>query len=67
MSGLLAHSQSAAATAAGHYFHWGVVQISLANLLIVLVMIAVFLLALLLPFPRPRDEEHRSAVRDDHR
>lgn len=42
------------ALGAGHYLHWGVLSISVANLAIILVMIAVFGLALLLPFPRPR-------------
>ncbi len=36
----------------GHYLHWGVIQISVANLVVILVMIALFVLALLLPFPR---------------
>ncbi|MGZ6792836.1 MAG: hypothetical protein ACXVFV_07770 [Mycobacteriales bacterium] len=35
----------------GHYLHWGVVQISVANLVVVLTMLALFALALLLPFP----------------
>jgi hypothetical protein len=35
----------------GHYVHWGVVQISVANLVVILVMIALFVAALLLPFP----------------
>lgn len=38
----------------GHYLHWGVVQISLANFLVILAMIALFVLALLLPFPGGR-------------
>jgi hypothetical protein len=40
----------------GCYVHWGVVQISVANLVVILVMIALFVAALLLPFPgnRPR-------------
>jgi hypothetical protein len=38
----------------GHYVHWGVVQISVANLIVILVMIAVFVAALLLPFPGTR-------------
>ena len=38
----------------GHYLHWGVVQISVVNLVVVLVMIAVFVAALLLPFPGGR-------------
>jgi hypothetical protein len=36
----------------GHYLHWGFVQISVANLVVILLMIAVFVLAILLPFPR---------------
>ena len=40
----------------GNYVHWGVVQISVANLAVILLMLAVFALALLLPFPgRRRD------------
>jgi len=35
----------------GHYLHWGVFQISLANLIVVLAMVGVFVLALVLPFP----------------
>jgi hypothetical protein len=38
----------------GHYLHWGVVQISVANLVVIAVMVAVFALAVLLPFPRGR-------------
>ena len=36
----------------GHYVHWVVIQISVANLVVIAVMIALFLLAILLPFPR---------------
>jgi hypothetical protein len=36
----------------GHYLHWGVIQISLANLLVIIAMIVVFVAALLLPFPK---------------
>jgi hypothetical protein len=35
----------------GHYLHWGVIQISVANLVLILVMVALFVLALVLPFP----------------
>lgn len=38
----------------GHYLHWGFVQISVANAVVVLTMLAVFALALVLPFPRGR-------------
>ena len=36
----------------GHYIHWGFIQISVANLVVILLMILVFVLAILLPFPR---------------
>ena len=38
----------------GHYLHWGVVQISAANLTVIILMIAVFVVALFLPFPGTR-------------
>ncbi len=42
----------------GHYVHWGFIQLSLANLVLILVMIVVFLLAIFLPFPtRNRDRQ----------
>ena len=37
---------------AGTYLDWGVVHISLANLLVIVLMVVVFFAALLLPFPR---------------
>ena len=47
------------AFAAGKYLSWGVVSISLTNLLIIIGMIVVFVLALVIPFPgdheRPTD------------
>jgi hypothetical protein len=39
----------------GRYVHWGFVQISVANLVVILLMVAVFVLAILLPFPRRKD------------
>jgi hypothetical protein len=39
----------------GHYVHWGVIQISVANLLVIALMIVIFVLALLLPFPGSRN------------
>ena len=42
--------------AAGKYVSWGVVSISLTNLLVILGMIVVFVLALIIPFPRDRGE-----------
>ena len=37
-----------------YVIHWGVIQITLANVIVVLLMIAVFLAAVLLPFPKGR-------------
>jgi hypothetical protein len=37
--------------AAGHYLQWGVLQVSVANLLVILVMVVLFVAALLIPFP----------------
>jgi len=39
----------------GHYLHWGVIQISVANLVVIAVMVIIFIAALLLPFPKGRD------------
>jgi hypothetical protein len=38
---------------AGRYVHWGVIQISLTNLLIIVGMVLLFIAAILVPFPRP--------------
>jgi hypothetical protein len=38
----------------GHYLQWGVIQLSVANLIVIALMIVVFVLALLLPFPNGR-------------
>jgi hypothetical protein len=35
----------------GRYVHWGVVQISVANLVVIGLMIVLFVAAILLPFP----------------
>jgi hypothetical protein len=34
-----------------HYLHWGVIQISMTNFLVIVAMIVVFVLALIVPFP----------------
>jgi hypothetical protein len=36
----------------GYYIHWGFIQMSVANFVVILLMIVVFVLAILLPFPR---------------
>jgi len=35
----------------GRYIHWGVIQISVANAIIIAVMVLLFTLALVVPFP----------------
>jgi len=42
----------------GRYIHWGFIQISVANFVVILLMVVVFVLAILLPFPR-RKRGHR--------
>ena len=44
------------------YLHVGVVQISVASLIVIAAMIVIFVLALLLPFPHGRDD----AQEDSH-
>jgi len=39
------------------YLHWGWLQISVTNLLIILSMVAIFLLALTLPFPQDKENQ----------
>lgn len=51
---------SVVAEGAGKYVHWGVIQISVANLTIIAVMVLLFLLALVVPFPT-----RHSGVSDD--
>lgn len=44
------------------YLHVGVVQISVANLIVIAAMVVVFILALVVPFPHGR----RDSREDDH-
>jgi uncharacterized membrane protein len=39
-----------------HFLHWGVVQISLANLILILLMLVVFALAVVVQLPQSRDD-----------
>ncbi len=39
-----------------HFLHWGVIQISLTNFVIILLMLVIFALALILPFPHGRGD-----------
>jgi hypothetical protein len=43
-----------------HYFHWGFILISTANLIVILLMILVFVLAIVLPVPWGRGSEPTS-------
>ena len=40
----------------GHYVHWWVIQISVANLVVIGLMLLLFGLALVLPFPKGRSQ-----------
>ena len=52
---------------AGRYVTWGVVSISVTNLLIIALMVVVFVLALVLPFPHGGPEPSlRSAADEPH-
>jgi hypothetical protein len=37
----------------GRYVHWGFIQISVANLVVIGLMVVVFVAAILIPFKRP--------------
>jgi len=50
-------SLSVVAEGPGRYISWGVIQISVANLTIIVAMIVVFVLALVVPFPSGHGEE----------
>jgi hypothetical protein len=39
----------------GHYLHWGFIQLSLANLVVIAAMLVVFAVALVLRLPKDRD------------
>jgi hypothetical protein len=41
-----------------YFLHWGVIQISLTNFIIIVLMLVIFALALILPFPHGRDDVH---------
>lgn len=38
----------------GHYVHWGFIDISVANLVVICLMVVVFVVAIALPFPHGR-------------
>ena len=43
----------------GHYLHWGFVQVSVANVVVIAVIAAMFALALFVPFPGSTGREER--------
>ena len=51
------NSLSTTAEGAGRYIHWGVIQISVANLAIIVAMVVLFVLALVVPFPSGHGED----------
>ncbi len=44
----------------GNFLHWGVIQISVANLVVILLMLLVFTLALFIPLASGRRHTRRS-------
>ena len=44
----------------GHYIQWHIIQISVANLVVIILMIVTFVVAIFAPFPgRKRRKENR--------
>jgi uncharacterized membrane protein len=43
----------------GSYLHWGVIQLSLTNAVVILVMVAVFVLAIAVPMRGRRHDGNR--------
>ena len=50
-----------------HFLHWGVVQISLANLIVIVAMLVVFALAVIVPFPHARGADNPVEMHDEQR
>lgn len=50
---------------ASHYLHWGWVQISLANLIVIAVMLVVFIAAVAFRMPAHHDETPIKELRRD--
>jgi len=47
----------------GNYIHWGVIQISVANAIIIGVMVLLFILALVVPFPTHEEQPDKEGDR----
>ena len=39
-----------------YYIHWGFLQLSAANVIVIVLMIVVFVAAILVPFPKDRNQ-----------
>jgi hypothetical protein len=50
-----------------HFLHWGVVQISLANLIVIVLMLVVFVLAVVFRMPDSHADTQDSPGRDQPR
>lgn len=50
-----------------HFLHWSVIQISLANLVVILLMLVIFALAVIVPFPQGRHDEDALSGNDNPR
>jgi hypothetical protein len=48
-----------------YFLHWGVIQISLTNFIIIALMLVIFALALVLPFPHGRHSQDEGS-QDEH-
>jgi len=40
----------------GRYIHWGVIQLSVSNLLVIVLIVVIFAAAVLLPFPSDKSD-----------
>ncbi len=48
-----------------HFLHWGVIQISLANLVVIVLMLVVFALAVVIRMPASGDDPPSMEARPD--
>lgn len=49
-----------------YFLHWGVVQVSLANLIVIALMVVIFVVALVVPFPHSGRTDESRSERDVH-
>jgi hypothetical protein len=58
---VLARSIASPLSGKAHYLHWGVIQISVTNFVIIVAMVLLFAAALVIPFPHSRSRSDASA------